>query len=222
VEPVSNFGWWVTDALDAHPMLLVSWVFWVIFSITLHELAHGWAAIRRGDRTPIELGHMTMNPIVHMGPFSLVVFAVVGIAWGAMPINPSRLRGRHAEAFVAVAGPMMNISLALVAGVATGVLLRYTEPTEGVLYNLWIFCSVGCWLNLLLAGFNLVPAPPLDGSRIFASFVPAYRRLVEGEHAMALMILVFALVFLGGFDWLIAGSMEAGAWWSALVARALP
>ena len=216
-----NFGWWVTDALETSPMLLVAWVFWVIFSITLHELAHGWAAIHRGDRTPIEQGRMTLNPIVHMGPMSLIVFALVGIAWGAMPINPMRLRGRHADAAVAVAGPLMNISLAVVAGVGAGVVLRYTDPSGGVWFNVWLFFSAGCWLNLLLAAFNLLPAPPLDGSKILASFWPAYRRLIEGEHAIPLMIAVFALVFLGLFDWLFVGAMDVSAWWSGLVARLL-
>ena len=80
-------GWWVTDALSVSPVLLISWVVWVIGSIVLHELAHGWAAISRGDRTPIERGHMTWNPLIHMGGMSLLVFAVVGIAWGMMPVN---------------------------------------------------------------------------------------------------------------------------------------
>ena len=71
---------------------VLGWVFWVIFSICLHELAHGWAAIWQGDRTPRETGHMTMNPMVHMGGASLIVFALVGIAWGLMPTDPSRYR----------------------------------------------------------------------------------------------------------------------------------
>jgi hypothetical protein len=88
---------------------------WVIGSIVLHELAHGWAAIRLGDTTPRDLGHMTWNPLVHMGGFSLVVFAVIGIAWGMMPVDPSRLRGRYGDALVALAGPAMNIVLAAVS-----------------------------------------------------------------------------------------------------------
>lgn len=216
-----DFGWWVTRALEESPMLLVAWVFWVLFSITLHELAHGWAAIRRGDRTPIELGRMTPNPLVHMGPMSLLVFAVIGIAWGAMPINPSRLRGKHADAFVAFAGPMMNLSLAAASGALGAVTLRYAGA-EGFWFNAWLFFSVGCWLNLVLAAFNLLPAPPLDGSRILASFSAPFRRLVEGEHAMPVMIVVFAIVFLGGFDWLFSAAIDAAGWWMAAVQRLLP
>ena len=103
--------WWVIEAWEQSPVLLGSWVFWVFFSITLHELGHGWAAMRVGDQTPRLTGHMTWNPIVHMGPVSLVLFALLGLCWGAMPVDPSRFRGKHADAKVAFAGPMMNFSL---------------------------------------------------------------------------------------------------------------
>ncbi|MBT5381502.1 MAG: site-2 protease family protein, partial [Phycisphaerae bacterium] len=91
----------------------MSWIFWVLLSITLHELAHGWAAIWEGDKTPIETGHMSANPVVHMGRFSLIVFALIGFAWGLMPVRPWRFRhGRLGEAIVAIAGPAMNLALA--------------------------------------------------------------------------------------------------------------
>ena len=85
-------GWWMADLWQQNPMLLCSWVFWVILSICLHELGHGYAAIKCGDDTPRLSGHMTLNPIVHMGVPSLVMFAIVGIAWGMMPVDPSRFR----------------------------------------------------------------------------------------------------------------------------------
>ena len=70
-------NWWVHDLYASGRIVeLVSWIFWVLLSITLHELGHGWMAIREGDRTPIELGRMTMNPLVHMGHFSLLLFAL--------------------------------------------------------------------------------------------------------------------------------------------------
>ena len=75
-------GWWVADMWSESPARLISWVFWVILSVTLHELAHGVAALWQGDRTPEETGHMTWNPLVHMGQWSLIMFVLVGIAWG--------------------------------------------------------------------------------------------------------------------------------------------
>ena len=86
-------SWWVHEEFRAGGLVAVlSWAFWVIFSITLHELGHGWAAIRQGDDTPRRFGRMTLNPLVHMGVPSLVMFALIGIAWGAMPVEPSRFR----------------------------------------------------------------------------------------------------------------------------------
>lgn len=188
-------GWWVADLLQDNPALLVSQIVWVIGSIVLHELAHGWAAIRQGDRTPIETGHMTWNPLVHMGGTSLIVFALVGIAWGAMPVNPSRFRGRYGDVLVSLAGPAMNIALAAVA-VVIGVL--WTTFAGGVGEPLWsnfaMFFYAGAFLNVFLAIFNLLPIPPLDGSRILAGFSPAYRRLIESPNApfvgLALMVLI--------------------------------
>ena len=109
--------WWVHDLyLQGRTVELISWIFWVIFSIVLHELSHGWAALWQGDDTPRRLGHMTANPIVHMGGLSLLVFALIGIAWGVMPTDPSRYRwGRRGRVFVAAAGPAMNVALSLIA-----------------------------------------------------------------------------------------------------------
>ncbi len=64
----------------------------VIFSITFHELAHGWAAMSQGDNTPQQTGHLTLNPVVHMGKESLIFLCLMGIAWGQMPVNPSKFR----------------------------------------------------------------------------------------------------------------------------------
>src|SRR5688572_29409894 len=106
-------GWWMGNlAAQREYALLVSWIFWVLFSITLHELAHGWAALWQGDDTPRRLGRMTPNPIVHMGWVSLLMFAIVGIAWGVMPVDPSRFRWkRKGRTIVYGAGPAMNVAL---------------------------------------------------------------------------------------------------------------
>ena len=95
--------WWVHAAYyQGGWSYVAAWVFWVLFSISLHELAHGWAALWQGDQTPRELGHMTWNPWVHMGPWSLGMFALIGIAWGLMPVQPARFRwGRRGWVLVA-------------------------------------------------------------------------------------------------------------------------
>jgi len=203
-------SWWVADLWEQDQALLVSWLFWIIFAICLHELAHGWTAIRLGDETPRLTGHMTWNPIVHMGPFSLVALLLLGFAWGAMPVNPSRLRGRHGDAIVSFAGPAMNLSLAVTS--AFGVALwRLLAPIQDPLYtNVASFFSVGVWLNLLLAMFNLFPVPPLDGSRILASYWRGYDRFVGGEHGppFAIMGFIGAIVITNTFLFRVAWTLE--------------
>lgn len=200
--------WWVTSTLDSPngPILLTSWVIWVIGSIVLHELGHGWAALSCGDDTPRLSGHMTWNPLVHMGWMSLIVFALLGIAWGAMPVNPARFRGRYDDVIVSLAGPMMNVALALACilgcalwiPIATGAWFGAAVPSA-LGYNLEMFLRVGAMLNVTLALFNLLPVPPLDGSRVLLAFFPGLARALMGtELGRLAMVIVFVLIFTGG------------------------
>lgn len=168
----------------------------VVISITLHELAHGWAAIRLGDDTPIRTGHMTGNPLVHMGPFSLVALFLVGIAWGQMPIDPTRLRGRYAEAWVAFAGPATNFLLSIAALTGLGLWLRYGGPPDGqVQTNAMLFLSALGRINAILGVFNLFPVPPLDGSHILANLHRGYARFIGDPAHQGIMILAFIFMF---------------------------
>jgi len=214
-------GWWVAETLHgAGVIALLSWVFWVIFAITLHELGHGVAAIRAGDDTPIRTGHMTMNPVVHMGWTSLIVFALVGIAWGAMPVSPWKLRGRHADAAVAFAGPAVNVGLWVLCVVATAVLSLW-GPSGSFGENLVQFFWTGAFLNAVLLVLNLLPIPPLDGSRIVASFVPSYRGLVEGPNAGMISLVGILFVFFVAGDFLFGAAREGSLWSIAQVAQLL-
>lgn len=195
-----NTGWWIADYWQAgETVLLASWIIWVIVSICLHELAHGWAAIWEGDDTPRATGHMTWNPLVHMGGMSLVVFLLMGFAWGLMPVNPSRFRHhRWGDAIVAAAGPAMNLLLAFVlltiAGVIAGVVLSAENPPEWG-ERAFTFFFTGGWLNLALMVLNLLPMPPLDGSRILGSVSSGYRQLLMNPKAPLFGLAFFFLVF---------------------------
>lgn len=213
-------NWWMADLWQQQPygpVMLVSWVFWVIVSITLHELSHGWTAIRCGDRTPIETGHMTWNPVIHMGVPSLIMFAVTGITWGAMPVNPARFRGRYDDAKVALAGPAMNLFLALVCIIAYGVWVGAAGgrwfggvSANRVLFeNTQVFLRVGAMLNIMLLLFNLLPVPPLDGSRILASIHSGYRRMLEGPNSAQVALGLFIVVFLFGGKYAFRAASEA-------------
>ncbi len=209
-------GWWASSAYETGGVALVAaWVIWVVLSITLHELAHGWVAVKRGDQTPILTGHMTFNPIVHMGVPSLVMLALLGIAWGAMPVDVSRMRGRYAEALMAFAGPAMNFFLAAMCILVGGVFIAFipqallqdfienpfltSNNSSDVLPKLVVFAGVGAMINLGLGMFNLIPCPPLDGSRILGNFSSAYRNftMTEGGRVLNFIAMVIAFFFAG-------------------------
>ncbi len=183
--------------LQQDPQWYMFVVVTIVISIVLHELAHGWMAIRRGDDTPIQTGHMTGNPLVHMGPFSLVALFLCGIAWGQMPIDPTRMRGRYAQAMVAVAGPASNLLLAFVTLTALGLWWRSGMVQDEVLIqrNIAIFLTAFGSTNAMLCVFNLMPVPPLDGSHILANFNRGYARML-GDPAKQ-QIWFFA--FIGAF-----------------------
>lgn len=205
----------------------ISVVVTVIVSIILHELAHGLTAVRLGDDTPRVRGHLTLNPLVHMPPFAIITLLLAGIAWGSMPINPSRLRGRFGEAMVAVAGPLTNLFLAAIALTALGLWQRLVQedPSHRVM-NTWNFLMVFGAINLALCAFNLLPIPPLDGSHILANFNGRYRSFLNNPDSQGLAVGLFIGAFLlsrylfrftsslayGYTDW-INGSLWS---WSAL------
>jgi len=196
-------GWWMHNLYQNQgAAAVVSWVFWVIFSIVLHELAHGWTAIWQGDDTPRRLGHMTWNPLVHMGPMSLIMFAAIGIAWGLMPVDPSRFRWRRqGRVVVSAAGPAMNIALAIVTLLLLLPLwmrLGYGRIDEPLFSNISEFLFIGGFLNVVLAIFNLLPIPPLDGSSILAGlWMKWYVWMQNPQFVIVGLFIVLAIFFSG-------------------------
>ncbi len=127
------------DNITRDPVYYFSVVFCVTLSIVLHELGHGFAAIQQGDDTPIKTGHMTWNPLVHMGPMGLGLLCVVGIAFGVMPVNPRRFRDQYGDAFVAAAGPLVNAVLGILSFTTLAVLLgQGIDPRVAGVNPLWI------------------------------------------------------------------------------------
>ncbi|MFT3684845.1 MAG: site-2 protease family protein [Phycisphaerales bacterium] len=196
-------GWWGFDIVrifdEFFPttpkigvVALCAWGVWFILSIVLHELAHGWTAIRCGDDTPELTGHMTLDPIKHMGIVSLALFAFVGLGWGAMPVNPANFRRRHDDALVAAAGPAMNLLLAILC-VVCAIISNLVLKAEQLPYALAIF-RIGSVMNLTLCLLNLVPLPPLDGSRVLASFIRPMREWVYSPQG-ALIGMIGFLIF---------------------------
>ena len=192
-------GWWVHDLWNAGMGTeLVAWIFWVIFSITLHELAHGWAAIWEGDDTPRVTGHMTVNPVVHMGLPSMILFLILGIAWGMMPVNPNRFRhGKWGRILVSAAGPMMNLVIAFIVLTVLGFIIDPNAEQSNVV----TFLLTGGFLNLILFALNMLPVPPLDGSNILSNLsdtVASWYRHPQAQ--MAGLLLFFLLIMTNMFD----------------------
>jgi Zn-dependent protease len=186
---------WFTEFKD-HPVLLVSWIVWVIVSIVLHELAHGWVAIRCGDDVPIHTGHMTWNPLVHIPfPWAWVMFALFGFTWGLMPTNPDNYRGRWDDAKVSFAGPAMNLILAAVCLVMSAAWSHlYGKVPDPLHLNIHTFLWAGIMINLVGFLFNLIPVPPLDGWHIAKTFIPALRRLEHTQAAGVAMLIGFVVL----------------------------
>ncbi len=183
--------------LSTDPFFFFAVVLTVVISIVLHELAHGWAAIRCGDDTPIHLNRMTGNPLVHMGPFSIMALLIAGIAWGQMPVDRTRLRGRYAEAFVAAAGPATNLLLAGVALTALAIWLRFgtIDGSDQIQVNAGKFFFLFGATNVMLCLFNLFPVPPLDGSSILANFNRSYANLIRDPSKQPMFFIAFVVVF---------------------------
>ena len=179
------------------------WALPVLLAITLHEAAHGWAASRLGDPTARLMGRVTLNPFRHVDPFGTVILPLLLLLIQApflfgyakpVPVNFSRLNNlRRAMALVALAGPASNILLAGLAGLAFHLIdvvpaSMATWLTEN-LQNLFL-------LNLVLAVFNMLPIPPLDGGRILVSVLPDQLAWKVARMERAGLFVVIGVLFL--------------------------
>jgi Zn-dependent protease len=156
----------------------------IIVSICLHELAHGFAALSQGDETPRQRGHMTLDPLVHMGWESILFLCVGGIAWGCMPVNPCRFRSRQwGEIIVAAAGPLSNLAIGLVS---VGLLAIGPQIATNHFFYL------AAQINLVLFMFNLLPIPQSDGFYMFSKLFPELELLDSCEYRLFVLFLLMA------------------------------
>ena len=159
-----------------NPTMFVMIVATLVFSISLHEYFHARCALLMGDSTAADAGHLTLNPFRQMGLISIVMLLLAGIAWGAVPVDPVRLRSRHSwgPLVTALAGPAANLLLALIAWCLFGWLAQIpaTESNHLILSNaLSLIVILGCY-NIVLMLFNLIPAPGLDGWNVLCWLFP--------------------------------------------------
>jgi len=179
-----------------------------VIILTVHEYSHGYAAYKLGDDTAKQLGRLTLNPIRHIDPIGALCMLLFRFGWAKpVPINPMRLRRPKRDlAIVAAAGPIINLILSFLSGAVVILLYRIVimSITTSVLigniltvtYNFFLIFHV---LNLGIAIFNLIPIPPLDGSRILGLIIPdrLYVRILRHERTIYLVFIC----------WLLAGSL---------------
>ena len=159
------------STLISNPIFFFRYIVIIIISITLHELAHGFAAISQGDDTPEITGHITLNPVVHMGVESIIFLCIAGISWGQMPVNPYKFRnGRISDIWVSAAGPLSNLTLAFLF-----IVLLLISYNSGFLSRDFLYLAAR--VNLTLFLFNVLPIPPLDGFNIFSNIFPELKQL---------------------------------------------
>lgn len=193
----------------------------LLFAITVHEVAHGWVASKLGDKTALMLGRITLNPIKHIDPFGTVILPIVmliassaisgtGFIFGwakPVPVNFNNLRNpRRDMALVALAGPFANLLMALFWALIAKLNIVFLQGQTGgqFLTNAFTFIQLsakfGIMINCVLMILNLLPIPPLDGSRIVSSLLPpkaamAYDQLEAFGFWILILLLISGLLF---------------------------
>jgi Zn-dependent protease len=182
----------------------------VVFSLTIHEVSHGLMALALGDTTAKDRGRLTLNPLKHLNPIGTIMMLLFGFGYAEpVPINPARFKHRKGGmALTALAGPLSNLILSFIACIVLvieskenvqliGGTIYYESTASLLIYYFFYYMHI---MNLYLAIFNLIPIPPLDGSRILFIFLPADKYFKVMRYEQYLMIGLIALLYFGVLD----------------------
>jgi Zn-dependent protease len=186
--------------LFSQPLLFLTWTIAFLVALSIHEFSHALVATWLGDTTAKRMGRLTLNPAAHVDPLGLIAVLMIGFGWGKpVPFNPYNLRWpKWGPTAVAAAGPISNLLLAFVSA-----LLIFAFGTQlGPDNLLTVFLYVSLELNVALMVFNLIPLPPLDGSKALLSILahPKYaaaRTFIETKGPMLLILLILLDSFSG-------------------------
>ena len=203
---MNNFD--LAHALQRFAILLIP----MLLGIICHEVAHGWAALRQGDPTAAMLGRLTLNPRKHLDPMGSAFFLLtfftgspVVIGWAKpVPVNPRHFQSyRKGMIMVSVAGPLANFTLAVLFGLGLFIYTRITGGMRPISGSAEFFIGsmlfYGISINATLAWFNLIPIPPLDGSKILANILPRRLALAYESIARYGFIILIMLMLIGLF-----------------------
>lgn len=163
----------------------------VIIAISFHEFAHAWMAVRLGDDTPLRQGRLSLDPLKHLDPIGILMLMFCGIGWGRpVQIDSSNFNPkyrRNGEALVSLAGPLMNFILAFLLTLIDGLILKFAGDAFFISTSgrvILTMLQTATIMNIGLGVFNLIPLPPLDGSKIFIRFMPYNVRNWIYDHEM--------------------------------------
>ncbi|MDR3358026.1 MAG: site-2 protease family protein [Desulfovibrio sp.] len=182
-----------------------------LLGIILHEVAHGYVAFRRGDPTAAALGRLTLNPLPHIDPMGILVFvltSLTGFVFGwakPVPVNPRYFRNPVRDMMlVALAGPMTNMVLAVIFGLSLRLMVYFFPPDLWRHSGVYIFAlsslQAGVVINFGLAWLNMLPIPPLDGSKVLSYFLPretGWRFMGMDRYGFAVLLLLLFTGLLG-------------------------
>lgn len=180
----------LTSLVASNPVLFLFLAGMLLYSIIFHEIAHGWVAYLFGDDTAMRYGRLTLNPVPHIDPVGALMLFLVGFGWAKpVPVDYDRLQNKRLALFcVSLAGCATNILIAMIA-----IILLQSEPVStNPVFSMAL--SVLAKINIILGAFNLIPIPPLDGSKILMSFLPEGARLsLSRLEPYGFFILIFLL-----------------------------
>ena len=197
--------------LFSDPVLFIVMLLAIVLALSFHEFSHAFAGHIQGDETAERMGRLTMNPFAHIDWIGLALLVVVGFGWGKpVPFNPHNLKNKKfGPLLVSLAGPTSNLLLALVSAGAYRALDAYTliNPSNALM----VFLMLSVIFNLALMLFNLLPIPPLDGSRVLTTILDGskyanfrYRLETQGVWILLFVILLDSIFEIGIFSGLFS------------------
>lgn len=166
----------ILSLLFQNPILFVAWLIAILIALSFHEFAHAFAGYVLGDSTARSEGRLTLNPLAHIDLLGFLMLIFIGFGWGKpVPFNPYNFRKypKWGPAIVSLAGPLANLFLIIVFGVLLKIIIGFT--TLGPENLLIQFLDILIMLNVFLIVFNLIPIPPLDGSKVLFTILPSPR-----------------------------------------------
>lgn len=176
----------------------------LVLSLTVHEFAHAWSAWKLGDDTAAAQGRLTLDPLAHIDPLGSLLLPALGVPFGwakPVPVNPARFRRdvnmSTGMMLTALAGPLSNLLLAIASAVSYGLIQRFAPDTLASNRGLEIFLAFMLMGNVGLAIFNMLPIPPLDGSRVVEGLLPYRLRGAWEQVVMISPFLLLGVIFFG-------------------------